>query len=45
LIQTIETAVHQKFGFFLHPEIQLIGDWDRKILQEFEEYQTTQENA
>jgi UDP-N-acetylmuramate dehydrogenase len=45
LIQTIETAVHQKFGFFLHPEIQLFGDWDRKILQEFEEYQTTQENA
>ena len=45
LIQTIENAVHQKFGFFLHPEIQLIGDWDAKIFQEFETYQTTQENA
>ncbi len=45
LIQTIESAVHQKFGFFLHPEIQLVGDWDAKVLQEFEKYQTTQENA
>jgi UDP-N-acetylmuramate dehydrogenase len=45
LVQTIENAIHQKFGFFLHPEIQLVGDWDAKILQEFEKYQTTQENT
>jgi UDP-N-acetylmuramate dehydrogenase len=45
LIQTIENAVQHKFGFYLYPEIQLIGDWDAEILQEFERYQTTQENA
>jgi len=45
LIQTIEKEVHRKFGFFLHPEIQLVGDWDAQILQEFERYQTVQENA
>ncbi|MGV8026959.1 MAG: UDP-N-acetylmuramate dehydrogenase [Anaerolineaceae bacterium] len=45
LIQTIENTVHQKFGFFLHTEIQLVGDWNAKILQEFEKYQTIQENV
>ena len=45
LITMIENAVHQKFGFYLHPEIQLIGDWDVKVFEEFEKYQSTQEKA
>jgi len=45
LIQTIENKIHQKHGIFLHPEIQLIGDWDAQTMQEFARYQTVQENA
>ncbi|NMC45851.1 MAG: UDP-N-acetylmuramate dehydrogenase [Chloroflexi bacterium] len=45
LIQTIENKVHQKYGIFLHPEIELIGDWDAQTVQEFARYQTVQENA
>lgn len=45
LIQLIETRVHKKFGVYLHPEIQLIGDWDESIMKQFALYQTIQENA
>ena len=45
LLTMIEKAVYQKFGFYLHPEIQLIGDWDVKAIKEFEEYQSAQEKA
>ncbi len=45
LIAMIEKAVYQKYGFYLHPEIQLIGDWDVKVLKELEKYQSSQEKA
>ncbi|NMB61897.1 MAG: UDP-N-acetylmuramate dehydrogenase [Chloroflexi bacterium] len=45
LIQVIEDKIHQKYGIFLHPEIELIGDWDAQTMQKFAQYQTIQENA
>ncbi|HAF61815.1 MAG TPA: hypothetical protein DCK95_05770 [Anaerolineaceae bacterium] len=45
LIQLIETHVCQQFGIYLHPEIQLIGDWDENIMKQFDTYQTVQEHA
>ena len=45
LIQLIETRVHKQFGTYLRPEIQLIGDWDKEIMKQFDIYQTVQENA
>jgi len=45
LIQLIETRVYKKFSIYLHPEIQLVGDWDESIMKQFALYQTIQENA
>ena len=45
LIKKVESEVNKKFGIFLIPEIQLVGEWDETILNEFNLYQTNQEIA
>lgn len=45
LIETIENAVHQKFGYYLHPEMQLIGEWDAAVYETFGKFEASQEKA
>ncbi len=44
LINVIQDKVQKKFGIYLHPEIQLIGDWEEGAYQLMQQYQTVQEN-
>jgi len=39
LIDLVQRSLEKKFGILLHPEIQLVGDWDEKILERFEQFQ------
>ena len=43
LIDIVQRAVEKKFGLLLHPEMQLVGDWDQKILKRFADFTPREE--
>jgi len=45
LINLIENTVFNKYGFYLQPEIEIVGEWDAEIYNAFKKFQGSKEIA